>query len=417
MNRQRIVKIILLLFFVGSVFLGFIEYYYNPKHAPDSFGKKHTNAMHTEITSSVKSGENLFSIFKKYNLRIKDCLMVREASANIHKLRELKPEQPYKIVIDDNKQIESFAYWINDDSILRVNRTETGFLAKKVDVNYEKRILCIGGTIQDNLISSIGEGRENLMLALQLSDIFAWDIDFTTDLRDNDTFKIIAEGLYLDGELKKYGNIFSAEFINNGESHHAYKFERDGKTEYFDDKGRSLRKAFLKAPLSFRRISSAFSNRRFHPILKIYRPHHGLDYAASAGTPVSAVGDGKIVFSGYKGGYGKLIIIRHLNGWKTYYGHLSKIEKNIRKGRKVEQNQVIGYVGATGMAKGPHLHYEIRISNKPVNPLVVKLPKGESIPKTLMAEFKQFKNQMDSRLASITPSTFAFDKKGEYGNL
>ena len=274
-------------------------------------------------------------------------------------------------------------------------------------MNYEKRILCIGGTIQDNLISSVGEGRGNALLALELSDIFAWDIDFTTDLRDNDTFKIIAEGLYLDGEFKKYGNILSAEFINNGESHHAYKFERDGKTEYFDDKGRSLRKAFFKAPLSFRRISSAFSNRRFHPILKIYRPHHGLDYAASAGTPVSAVGDGKIVFSGYKGGYGKLIIIRHLNGWKTYYGHLSKIEKNIRKGRKVEQNQVIGYVGATGMAKGPHLHYEIRIGNKSVNPLTVKLPRGKPVPQNLMAEFKEVKSEMDRRFASIAPTVFA----------
>ncbi|MFA4829111.1 MAG: peptidoglycan DD-metalloendopeptidase family protein [Thermodesulfovibrionales bacterium] len=417
MNLQKMAKNVFLLFFVGSVLLGFIGYYYNSKYAPTNFKEKHTNATHTEITGFVKSGESLFSIFKKYNLRIKDCLMVREASANIHKLRELKLEQPYKIVIDDNKQIESFAYWINDDSILRVNRTETGFLAKKVDVNYEKKILHIGGVIKDNLISSIGESKDSVLLALELSDIFAWDIDFTTDLRDNDTFKIIVEGLYLDGEFKKYGDIFSAEFINNGESHHAYKFERDGKTEYFDDKGRSLRKAFLKAPLSFRRISSAFSNRRFHPILKIYRPHHGLDYAAPVGTPVSAVGDGKIIFSGYKRGYGKLIIIRHHNGWKTYYGHLSKIEKNIRKGRKVEQNQVIGYVGATGMAKGPHLHYEIRISNKPVNPLVVKLPRGESIPKTLMAEFGQFRERMDARFALITPGVFAFAPKIKDNNI
>lgn len=417
MNRQKKVKVVFLLFLVGSVLLGFLGYYYNSKYAPANFKEKHTNATHTEITGSVKSGESLFSIFKKYNLRIKDCLMVREASANIHKLRELKPEQPYKIVIDDNKQIESFAYWINDDSILRVNRTETGFLAKKVDVNYEKKILHIGGVIKDNLISSIGESKDSVLLALELSDIFAWDIDFTVDLRNRDAFKIVVEGFYLDGEFKKYGDILSAEFVNNGETYCAYRFEHNGKAGYYDDEGKSLRKAFLKAPLSFRRISSGFSSGRFHPILKIYRPHHGLDYAAPTGTPVSAVGDGTINFAGYKGQYGKLVVIRHSNGWKTYYGHLSRINRGIKRGLKVEQGQVIGYVGATGLATGPHLHYEMRVNNKAVNPLKIKVSGGSSVPGNLKAEWLRYKNEMDSKLVSITPSVFAFDRGTKHGNL
>ncbi|MDO9289128.1 MAG: peptidoglycan DD-metalloendopeptidase family protein, partial [Thermodesulfovibrionales bacterium] len=341
----------------------------------------------------------------------------REASANIHKLRELKPEQPYKIVIDDNKQIESFAYWINDDSILRVNRTETGFLAKKVDVNYEKKILHIGGVIKDNLISSIGESKDSVLLALELSDIFAWDIDFTVDLRNRDAFKIVVEGFYLDGEFKKYGDILSAEFVNNGETYCAYRFEHNGKAGYYDDEGKSLRKAFLKAPLSFRRISSGFSSGRFHPILKIYRPHHGLDYAAPTGTPVSAVGDGTINFAGYKGQYGKLVVIRHSNGWKTYYGHLSRINRGIKRGLKVEQGQVIGYVGATGLATGPHLHYEMRVNNKAVNPLKIKVSGGSSVPGNLKAEWLRYKNEMDSKLVSITPSVFAFDRGTKHGNL
>jgi len=411
MNRQKMVKVVFLLFFVGSVLLSFIEYYYNSKYAPTNFKEKHTNAKHTEITGFVKSGESLFSIFKKYNLQIKDIIRLREASASIHKLSELEPDQPYKIVVDDNKQIEFFDYWINDDSILSINRTETGFLAKKIDVNYEKKVLHIGGAIKDNLISSIGEGKENLILALQLSDIFAWDIDFTTDLRVDDTYKVIVEGFYLDGRFKKYGDILAAEFINNGRNFSAYRFEVKGKDDYFDEDGKSLRKAFLKAPLSFRRVSSRFSKNRFHPLLKIYRPHHGLDYVASAGTPVSAVGDGTVAFSGYKGGYGKLVIIKHPNDWKTYYGHLSKIEKNIKKGRKVEQDQVIGCVGATGLAKGPHLHYEIRINNKPVNPLLVKLPGGKPIPNILIVAFNQFKNEMNTRLASINIPVFAFTGK------
>ena len=193
--------------------------------------------------------------------------------------------------------------------------------------------------------------------------------------------------------------------------YHAYRFENNGKADYYDAEGISLKKAFLKAPLNFRRISSYFSKGRFHPILKIYRSHHGLDYAAPSGTPVSVVGDGTVSFTGYKGQYGKLVIIRHSNGWKTYYGHLSRIGKGIKTGEKVEQGQVIGYVGATGLATGPHLHYEIRIKNKPVNPLALKLPQGKSIPKTLIAEFRLFRDKMNSQLASINPAVLASFRK------
>jgi murein DD-endopeptidase MepM/ murein hydrolase activator NlpD len=251
-----------------------------------------------------------------------------------------------------------------------------------------------------------GDG-EDLALALQLSDIFAWDIDFTSDLRNGDTFKIVVEGLYLDGQLKRYGNILCAEFVNNGESHHAYRFERGERADYYDGEGRSLKKAFLKAPLNFRRVSSGFSKGRFHPILRIYRPHHGFDYAASAGTPVSSVGDGKVIFAGVRGQYGKLVIIHHPNGWKTYYGHLSKIEKGVKKGASVDQGRIIGRVGSTGLATGPHLHYEVRIRNRPVNPLGLKLPRGSAVHDTSWIEFAAFRNAMDMRLVSITPQVVA----------
>ncbi|MEW6109495.1 MAG: peptidoglycan DD-metalloendopeptidase family protein [Nitrospirota bacterium] len=359
-----------------------------------------------EIKGNIEKGETLFDIFKKYGIQATELFRLREASADVHRLRELYPGRQYKIILDTNQQVNSFEYWINDDTILNITRTESGFSAEKISIQYEKRTEHIGGIIRDNLISSIGDGRENLLLALQLSDIFAWDIDFTADLRNNDEYKIIVEGLYLDGEFKKYGDIISAEFVNNNETYYAYRFEHNGKKDYYDGEGKSLRKAFLKAPLSFRRISSGFSRGRFHPILKIYRPHHGLDYAAPAGTPVSAAGDGTVVFAGRKGQYGKLIILRHRNGYRTYYGHLSGIAKSIRSGKKVDQGQVVGYVGATGLATGPHLHYEMRINNKPVNPLKLKIPRGDSIPKKSMAEFRTFKNMMDTELASITPRNF-----------
>lgn len=370
-------------------------------------GKK----SYQEISGTVKKGETLFDIFKKYKLGVEDLFKLKEASANIHRLRDIYPGQPYKIIIDDDNRINSFIYWINDDSVLNICRTESGFYAEKKDIEYEKRILHLGGVIKDNLISSVGNGRESMTLAHQLSDIFAWDIDFATDLRNGDTFKVVAEGFYLNGEFRKYGNILSAEFVNNGETYRAYRFEHDGNIDYYDDEGKSLRRVFLKAPLSFRRVSSGFSENRFHPVLKIYRPHHGLDYATPAGTPVSAIGDGTVIFAGKKGQYGNLVIIKHPNGYKTYYGHLSRFGSGIKRGIKVKQGQVIGYVGSTGLATGPHLHYEMRVNNRPVNPVTVKTLRGSAIPKKLMAEFRNFKNQMDGRLASIIPTAVVLAKK------
>jgi len=284
--------------------------------------KPEQNAL-IEISGTIKKGETLFDIFKKHNLDMGVLFKLKEASANVYKLGKVHPDHRYKMVLDNKERINSFDYWIDDDNILNITNTGSGFTARKNPVEYEVKILYLGGTIKENLISAMGEdGAENILLALRLSDIFAWDIDFTTDIRESDTYKLVVEGRYLNGDFKKYGEILSAEFINNGSAYKAYRFEYDGKADYYDDEGNSLRSQFLKSPLSFRRISSHFTKKRFHPILKIYRPHHGIDYSAPSGTPVSAVGSGTISFVGYKGGYGKLIILRHPNGWKTCYGHL-----------------------------------------------------------------------------------------------
>lgn len=357
-----------------------------------------------EISGKIKKGETLFDIFKKYKLDIGELYKIREVSANIHRLRELHPGRPYKIVLDRNAQINSFIYGMDDDCFLNINRTDKGYCAEKVPIHYEKRILHIGGTIKDNLIASMKEGNENLLLAFQLSDIFAWDIDFTTDLRNNDSFKIVIEGLYLDGRFKKYGGILASEFINNGDVYRAYAFRQTEKIDYYDETGKSLRKSFLKSPLSFRRISSGFSRGRYHPILKIRRPHQGIDYAAATGTPVSAAGDGTVIFAGRRGQYGKLIILRHRNGYKTYYGHLSKIDKGVRNGVQIDQGRVIGYVGATGLATGPHLHYEMRIADRPLNPMSLKIQRGAAISETMLVAFRQFTDRMNSELASVKPS-------------
>ena len=341
------------------------------------------------ISSTIESGDTLFSIFMENGLRTEDLFAMKSAAASIHPLKTLRPGKYYSIVLDEQNCINSFTYGIDDATILKIERVENEFQASKYNIPYETRILTISGTIEDNLISAVGAEKENYLLALQVADILAWDIDFNTDLRTGDTFRIITEGLYFNGDFKKYGKILGVEFINNNQAYRAFLFEHSDKTDYYDAAGNSLRKAFLKAPLSFRRISSHFSKRRFHPVLKIYRPHHGVDYAAATGTPVSTVGDGRVSFAGRKGAYGNLIIITHSNGYQTYYGHLSRFAKGIRRGEKVKQGDLVGYVGATGLATGPHLHYEMRQGKSPINPFRVKNVSGKPVPKTQKAEFKK----------------------------
>jgi murein DD-endopeptidase MepM/ murein hydrolase activator NlpD len=362
-----------------------------------------------EIKGTIKPGETLFDIFKKYNLDIEELLSIKKASSDVYNLGKLYLGRQYRIQVDDSNRVRSLTYCINDDCILSITRKGDDYFVEKLPIEYEKRIAHIGGVIKDNLVSAL----DSLPLALELSDIFAWDIDFTTDLRRGDTFKVVVEELWLDGEFKKYGNILSAEFHNNGRTYYAYRFEYNGQADYYDSEGKSLRRAFLKAPLSYRRISSGFTKRRFHPILKVYRPHLGVDYAAPRGTPVSAVGDGTVLFAGYKRYDGKQVIIKHPGGYKTYYGHLSRIRKGIRKGVKVKQGQIIGYVGKTGLATGPHLDYRIKKNGRFINPLTLRLPRGKSIPPSLMTEFENFKNQMNTRLASIKPQTIAPPEKTE----
>jgi len=304
--------------------------------------------------------------------------------------------------MDNN--VLSLAYHIDDDEILRVVRSEPGYLADKVPIEYERRIGTLGGVVQSNLVSSLPGGGQSELLAIQLSDIFSWDVDFNTDFRKGDTFRILVEERWLDGEFRNYGDILAAELSVDGNTYRAYRFDTGDRSDYFDDEGKSLRKAFLKAPLSYRRISSGFTKRRMHPILKIARPHFGVDYAAPAGTPVSTVGDGTVIFAGYKGPNGNLVIVRHPNGYTTSYGHLARIAKGIRRGAEVRQGDVIGTVGATGLATGPHLDYRIRRHGTFLNPLTVNLPRGGAIPGDRMSDFRGVREEFARSLAAASPT-------------
>jgi murein DD-endopeptidase MepM/ murein hydrolase activator NlpD len=338
-----------------------------------------------EIVGVVRKGETLFDIFKGYDLDLKTVYSITRASKGVHNLFRLKPEHSYVITTlrlegSERDEIESFKYSLDDSSYLKIVRLPDGYRAERVDVVFDRRLSLISGTIAENLISSLGNDREHILLAYKLADIFESDIDFVTELRKGDSFRMLVEELWLDGIFKGFGEIVMAEFVNNGKTYEAYRFTVDGNVGYFDEEGRSLKKALLRAPLRFRYISSGFSYRRKHPILKIYRPHMGVDYAAPEGTPVSAAGNGTVVYAGWRGAYGKSVIIRHPKGYKTYYGHLSRIKRGIKKGKRVSQGEVIGYVGSTGLATGPHLDYRVKRYDRFINPLKMRLPRTHSIP-------------------------------------
>ena len=350
------------------------------------------------VSGTVRKGDALSRIFTRNKLRFADLQRAKKAAEGVYDLGELCSGRPYTITIDDEDRLDSLTYWMDDETYMNLSRQGDSLTATVEKVEYEKRLLSFGGMIKDSLIASLGPEKEALRLALDLSDIFAWDIDFTTDLRDGDTFKVIVEGLFVGNTFRKFGDILSAEFVNDGRRYMAYRYEVNGSANYYDAGGTPLRKAFLKAPLNFRRISSSYSGRRLHPVLKKYRPHRGIDYAAASGTPVSALGDGEILFAGYRGSYGKLVIIKHRNGYSTYYGHLSRIGKGIARRARVAQGEVIGFVGATGLATGPHLHLEIRVAGKPVNPLSLRPLCGEPLQGVDGDGFRELVVSMDHRL-------------------
>ncbi len=352
------------------------------------------------IESCIEPGETLSAVFSKHNLSLEELFAMKQASSEVYRLRQIHPGRPYRFEVDELNGINSFTYAISDHEILKIERNENGFTAARHEVPYESRVMTLSGEIEDSLMGALGQAREDTALALAISDILAWDIDFNTDLRKGDRFRVIVEGLYLDGEFKKYGRVLAVEFVNDTRVHKAYRFEQNGRGDYFDSNGNSLRKAFLKAPLSFRRISSSFSRSRRHPILKIRRPHHGVDYAAPTGTPVSATADGRVTFSGRKGQYGKLVILSHRNGMQTYYGHLSRIASGVRIGRQVKQGDWVGNVGTTGLATGPHLHYEMRQNGRPINPARIKMEAGQPVPATFMAAFGEITCAAEREFAS-----------------
>ncbi|MGB3399400.1 MAG: peptidoglycan DD-metalloendopeptidase family protein [Candidatus Deferrimicrobiaceae bacterium] len=401
MIKRLVIAPVLAVLILFSLF----KIFHRPQELPGHAQTETPGESSREIRDVVKPGETMSDIFKKYGLNSQELFHLKEASAGVHRLGRITTGKPYQIELGPDNSVLSLTYQISDDVLLNITSADPGFRAEKITIPYETKTSKIGGTIENNLYDALGNGGESGLLAYALSDILSWDIDFTTDLRNGDTFKIVVEEQWLDGRFKRYGNILAAEFTNDGKAYRAFRYEGpDGRAGYYDEEGKSLQRSFLKAPLSYRRISSGFTYSRMHPILKIRRPHLGIDYVAPRGTPVSALGDGTIQFAGYKGANGNLVILKHPKGFTTYYGHLHRIRKGIRRGARIAQGDVIGYVGSTGRATGPHLDFRMRKGSRFINPLRVDVPRSAGIPKNLLTDYDKIRQERGLDLASIVPS-------------
>ena len=265
------------------------------------------------------------------------------------------------------------------------------------DFQFDVRVEAVSGTIESSLFATVSNMGEKDQLALDLAEIFASDIDFYTDIQKGDSFKALIEKRYLDGNFTGYGAVLAASFTNNGKEFTGFRYEdENGKPAYYARDGKSLKKSFLKSPLKFARISSGFSLARRHPVLKIVRPHLGVDYAAAKGTPVQAVGDGVVISAGYSGASGNMVKIRHSHGYQTMYLHLSRIA--VKRGARVSQGQVIGNVGSTGLSTGPHLDFRVYRNGKALNPLKVISPPGEPVSKERFASFAAVRDSLEKQL-------------------
>ncbi len=343
-----------------------------------------------EYKAIIRQGMTISDILSAYNFSAADIHKLRKEVKPVYDLAAIKAGQEIRIFCSEDEKFISLEYDIDQENYLLVQKTDNAYHAEIKELPYEIRVKMIWGIIEDNPISAVARENEQDLLALHLAEIFAWDIDFYTDLRRGDSFKIIFEKKFLNGQYAGYRNILAAEFTNQGITFQAfrYTYPDTGESDYFNINGDSLRKEFLKSPISFARITSRFSLSRLHPIRKVYRPHYGVDYAARIGTPIQATADGTVIFMGRKGNSGRMISVRHKNYYETQYLHLRNYANGIRKGVKVKGGQVIGYVGSSGESTGPHLDYRIKYRGRYINPLAWRFKPVKPLRKGFLEDFK-----------------------------
>jgi murein DD-endopeptidase MepM/ murein hydrolase activator NlpD len=351
---------------------------------------------------TVRRGDSLDRMFRRHDLSIGNLHSIMQDDLARKHLRLVKPGDEIVILHQEN-QVMDLTREIDFANSLQVSRTEDGFSAGMIEHEITARQVEAEGRIDSSLFLGAAAAGVSERTIMNLAGIFAWDIDFVLDIRTGDSFHVIVDELWRDGEIVAEGDILAAEFVNQGEVFRAIRYkDPDGRISYFTPDGRNMRKAFLRAPLSFSRISSNFNPNRRHPVLNTIRAHKGVDYAAPHGVKIKAAGDGKIIFRGTKGGYGKTVIIQHGGNITTLYAHMSNFNRQARNGSRVKQGQIVGYVGQTGLASGPHLHYEYRKNGAHLNPRTVKLPDAAPINPDFKADFMEVADPLINRL-DFTP--------------
>ena len=356
--------------------------------------------------NQIKRGETLSSILNTITIPRKELHSIINSFDKIYSVRRLRPGKKYEIETDSLGNFISFTYIPDIEKQYKVFIDEAGNTSTDItNIKLIKKIKYLSGNIRTSLYTAIIEKGEKPDLLLAFTDIFQWDIDFFIDPRVGDCFKIVYEKYFHpdNDEFVKYGKILTAQYVLDNDSLTAIYFDNSPDDDgYYDMQGKSFQKTFLKSPLNYRRISSYFSYSRKHPILKIRRPHYGVDYAAPTGTPVCAAANGIVIKKGYDRGIGNYVKIRHKNSrFVTLYGHLSRFQKGIKKGSKVTQKQIIGFVGKTGLATGPHLHYSFYDNNRPIDPLKVKNTSGDPILLENKKKFRLTKLSMLYKLDKI----------------
>lgn len=342
-----------------------------------------------ENKENIRRGMTLSDILGGYNISPAEIHKLREEVKPVYDLAKIKAGQEIRIYSSPEGELTSLEYDMDGENYLHIQKINGVYTAEIKKIPYEYRIKMIWGIIEDNPISAVRKENEGVQLALNLADIFDWDIDFTYDLRRGDSFKIIFEKKFLHGKFHSNGTILAAEFTNQGKIFQAFRYTYHDTTEsdYFDLEGESLRKQFLKSPIKFRRISSRFSSRRLHPIRKVFRPHYGVDYAANIGTPVRAAASGTVIFAGWNRASGRMIRIRHNNNYETFYLHLRGYK--VKKGTKVKSGDTIGWVGSSGESTGPHLDYRIKHRGEYINPLTFNPKPVKPIRAEFLEDFKR----------------------------
>lgn len=363
-----------------------------------------TNAAWKE--HEIKRGDTLAAIFKSHGLSPAVLHGIVNSSAEAKTLASIRPGQLLRLRLSADSDLEALELERSRVETLRIRIDDDTYSAERVHKDVDVRIATAAGLIESSLFIDGQRAGLSDNIIMELANIFGWEIDFALEIRAGDQFRVVYEQHYLDGEKLRDGPILAAEFVNGGETFRAIRYEnRDGEVAYYDDEGRSKRRAFLRTPIKFGRISSGFNPKRWHPVLKKWRSHKGVDYAAPTGTPILASGDGRVIFRGTKGGYGNTVILQHAGKYTTLYAHMSKFARRVQNGSRVKQGQVIGYVGTTGLSTGPHLHYEFRVDGVHKDPLRVKLPKSLALPETEIPHFRTAAAPLLAQLEEIGQAT------------